>query len=84
VPRPNSWKKSRQKSEEFSSLLFTVTSTALLRDFWFFKLMQPLTVSVKEKGGKPERKLYPLPYGLRNPYKNLKSENSQDYAQKPQ
>jgi hypothetical protein len=30
-------------------------------------LTQPLTVSVKEKGGKPDRKLYPLPYGLRNP-----------------
>ncbi len=40
--------------------------------------------SVKEKGGKPDRKLYPLPYGLRNPYRNLKSENSQEYAQKPQ
>jgi hypothetical protein len=26
----------------------------------------------------------PLPYGLRNPYRNLKSENSQDCAQKPQ
>jgi hypothetical protein len=26
----------------------------------------------------------PLFYGLRNPYRNLKSENSQDYAQKPQ
>jgi hypothetical protein len=39
---------------------------------------------VKEKGGKPDRKPYPLPYGLRNPYRNLKSENSQDYAQKPQ
>jgi hypothetical protein len=37
----------------------------------------------KEKGGKPDRKPYPLPYGLRNPYRNLKSENSQDYAQKP-
>jgi hypothetical protein len=24
-----------------------------------------LTVSVKEKGGKPDRKLYPLLYGLR-------------------
>ncbi len=34
------------------------------------------------KGGKPDRKLYPLPYGLRNSYRNLKSENSQDYAQK--
>jgi hypothetical protein len=39
--------------------------------------MQPLTVSVKEKGGKPDRKPYPypLPYDLRNPYRNLKSEN---------
>jgi hypothetical protein len=27
----------------------------------FFKLTQPLTVSVKEKGGKPDRKRYPLP-----------------------
>jgi hypothetical protein len=32
------------QSEEFSSLLFTVTSTALPWDFYFFKLMQPLTV----------------------------------------
>jgi hypothetical protein len=31
---------------------------------------------VKEKGGKPDRKPYPLSYGLRN----IKSENSQDYA----
>jgi hypothetical protein len=44
--------------------------------------MQPLTVSVMEKVGKPDTKLYPLPYGLRSPYRNLKSENSQDYAQK--
>jgi hypothetical protein len=40
--------------------------------------------NVKKKGGQPDRKPYPLPYGLRNPYRNLKSENSQDYAQKPQ
>jgi hypothetical protein len=40
--------------------------------------------TVKEKGGKPDRKLCPLPYGLRNPYRNLKSENSQDHALKPQ
>jgi hypothetical protein len=57
---------------------------ALPWDFYFFKLTQPLKVSVKEKAGKPEIKLYPLPYGFRNPYRNLKSENSQDYAQKPQ
>ncbi len=66
-------------------------TTALSSDLHFFKLTQPLTVStgqllytVKEKGGQPDRKPYPLPYGLRNPYRNLKSENSQDYAQKPQ
>jgi hypothetical protein len=40
--------------------------------------------TVNERGGKPDRKPYPLPYGLRNLYRNLKSENSQDYAQKPQ
>ncbi len=40
--RPNSWTKFRQKSSEFSSLLFKVTSTALPWDFYFFKLMQPL------------------------------------------
>jgi hypothetical protein len=72
-------------------LLFRVTSTALPWDFYFFKLTQPLTVStvqilytVKEKGGKPDRKPYPLPFGLRNPYRNLNSESSQEYAQKPQ
>jgi hypothetical protein len=46
--------------------------------------VQHLTVFVKEKGGKPDGKPYPLPYGLRNPFRNLKSENSQDYAQKLQ
>jgi hypothetical protein len=40
--------------------------------------------TVKEKGGKPDIKPYPLPYGLRNPYRNLMSENFQNYAQKPQ
>ncbi len=43
-----------------------------------------LLYTVKEKGEKPDRKPYPLPNGLRNPYRNLKSENSEDYAQKPQ
>ncbi len=82
--RPNSWTKSRQNSYEFSSLLLIVTSTALPWDFYFFKLTQPLTVSVREQGGKLDRNPYPLLYGFRNPYKNLKSENSQDYAQKTQ
>ncbi len=68
-------------------MLFTVNSTA----FYFFILTQPLTYftvqllyTVKEKGGKPDRKQYSLPYGLRNPYRNLKSENSQFYAHKLQ
>ncbi len=51
-------------------------------------LLQFLEVShvyiIKEKGGKPDRKPHPLPYSFRNPYRNLKSESSQDYAQKPQ
>jgi hypothetical protein len=71
--------------------VFLLAIHSRLYSFYFFKLTQPLTVSrvqflyiVKEKGGKPDRKPYPLPYGLRNPYRNLKSENSQDYAQKPQ
>ncbi len=67
-------KKSRQKSWEFSSLLFTVTSSTVLPwDFYYFKLTQPLTVSkvqllytAKEKGGKPDRKPRPLPSGFRN------------------
>jgi hypothetical protein len=37
----------------------------------------------KEEEGKPSRKPYPLPYGSRNPYRNLKSENSKDCAQNP-
>jgi hypothetical protein len=89
--RPNSWTKSRQKSAEFSSLLFTVISTALPLDFYFFKLMQPLTVStvqllytVKEKEGKPDRKPKHPSLWFKNPYRNLNFENSQDHAQKPQ
>ncbi len=40
--------------------------------------------TVKEKEGKSDRKLYQIPYGWRNPFRNLKSENFQDYVQKPQ
>ncbi len=57
---------------------YSVTSTALPWDF------QLLTVSAKEKGGIPDKIPNPLPYGLRKPYRNVKYENSQDYAQKPQ
>ncbi len=55
--RPNSWTKSRQKYQEFSSLLFTVTYPALPWDFHVFKLTQPLTVSTVNCtlwGGKEE------------------------------
>jgi hypothetical protein len=57
-------------------------------DLFFFNLTQPLTCSFyssvtvqyieKDKGGKPDRKPFPHPYGLRNPSRNLKSENSPD------
>jgi hypothetical protein len=40
-----------------------------------------LLCTIKEKGGILDRK---PSLWLRNPYRNLKSENSQDYAQKPQ
>jgi hypothetical protein len=43
-----------------------------------------LLYAVKEKGGKPDRKPYPLLDGLGKPYRNLKSDNSPYYAQKPQ
>jgi hypothetical protein len=43
-----------------------------------------LLYTVSEKGGRPDKKPYPLPFGLGNPLRNLKSENSQDYSQKPQ
>jgi hypothetical protein len=59
--------------------------------FLFLQLTQPLTVStvhllytVKEKGGKPDGKPHSFLFGLRNPYRNLKSETSPDDAQKPQ
>jgi hypothetical protein len=46
-----------------------------------FLFLQSLTVSkvhllytVNDKGGNPDRKPYTLPYDLRNPYTNLKSE----------
>ncbi len=47
-------------------------------------IVQLLYTTLKEKGGNPYLKPYPLPYSLRNSYRNLKSENFQDYAQKPQ
>ncbi len=64
-------------------------STASPWDLNLFKLTLPLPVStvqllhiIKEKGCRPDRKPDPLPHGLRKPYRNLKSEYSQYYAQK--
>ncbi len=70
-----------KKSSEFSSLLFTVISTALPWDLYSSNSRNFL--QFQEKGGKLDRKFYPLPFGLRNTYRNIKSENSQGYAPKP-
>ncbi len=84
-------------SNEFAFLPFTVTSTdvyffKLTQPLtYFFKLTQPLTyfyssviVHYKRKPRQTWEKPHPLSYGLRNPYRILKSEISPDYAQKPQ
>jgi hypothetical protein len=78
IQRPNSRAESRQSLKIFPPCYSQVTSAGLP-----FSRVQFL-YTVKERGKKPDRKPYSLPYGSRNPYRNLKSENSQDYAQKPQ
>jgi hypothetical protein len=62
-------------------LLFTVHLYSFALRFLFlqphatsYSFYSALLYTVKEKGGKPDRKPYPLPYGLRNPYRNLKPE----------
>jgi hypothetical protein len=76
--RPNSRTKFRQKSPLQLCLELFISSNS--RNSFFSTLMY----TVKEKGGKPDRKPHHPPYGLRNPYKNSSLETSQDYAQKPQ
>jgi hypothetical protein len=51
-----------------------------------YKFYSSATVqyTVKEKGGKPDRKTHTPPFGIRNPCRNIKSENSQDCAQAPE
>ncbi len=79
--------KSRQKFEEFSSLLFSHLYSFSLR-FIFLQTHATSYIcllyeyTVKEKGGKHGRKktIALLPYL----YRNIKSKNSQDNAQKPQ
>jgi|LakMenEpi03Aug12_release.lakeMendotaPanAssembly.Ray.scaffolds.fasta_scaffold546660_1 hypothetical protein len=63
-------------------LCIGISISSNLRNLLQFLLC--VTVHIKEKGGKPDRKSHPFPKGLRNPYRNLKFENSQDYAQKSQ
>ncbi len=63
--------------KRFPSLLFTVTSTALPWDFYFFKLTQLLTVSVKEKGGNLTENHTPFWF-------KKSIQKPQDYARKPQ
>jgi hypothetical protein len=69
----------------FKFLQTHATSYVFLQTHATFRISTvKLHYTVNEKGGKPDRKPYPLPYGFRNLYRNLKSGNSQDYAQKPQ
>jgi len=49
-----------------------------------YSFYSSLLYTVKEKGGKHDRKPYSLPYGLRNPYRNPMPEKPYEYAQKPQ
>jgi hypothetical protein len=83
LQRPKSWMKSRQKVLG----VFRLAIHGLALRFLFLQTHATShsfynSVTVHCKGGKPERKPFPLPYGLRNPYRNLNPE--QDYAQKPQ
>ena len=63
---------------------FSICISSNSRNLLQFLQCSYLLYTVKEKGGKPDRKPYALFYGLRNQYRNLKSENSHNYAQKPQ
>jgi hypothetical protein len=95
LQRQNSWTKSRQKGYppckksplklyiEIYRFLFLQTHATF---YSFYSLDIVLyEYTVKERGGKHDRKPYHLPYnGLRNFYRNLQPENSQDYAQKHQ
>jgi hypothetical protein len=63
-------------------LLVVVTSAALLEIYItsnsrsILQFLQFSYYTLKKKGGKLDRKPYPLPYGLRNLCRNLRSENS--------
>jgi hypothetical protein len=78
VLRPNSWTKSRQKSSEFSSLLFKINSIQLWLEILFlqthtasYSFYSVLLYTVKETG-KPDGKPHPLSCGFRIMPRNLK------------
>ena len=90
VQRPNSWTKSRTKALRVFLLAIHSHLYSFALRFLFLQIhttsycfYSSLLYTVKEKGGKPDKKPYPPPYGSRNLYRNLKS-NSNDYAQKPE
>ncbi len=55
-----------------STYFFKLTQKSLT---YFYRFTVSVTIHVKKKGGKPDRKPFQIPYDLRNLYKNLKSEN---------
>ncbi len=61
-------------------LRFALRFTFLQTHATSYSFYSALLYTVIGKGGKPDRKPHPLTYGLSNPYRNLKPENSQDYA----
>jgi hypothetical protein len=63
-------------------LCLEISSSSNSRNLLQF--LQCVTVNFKGERRKTWQKTTPLPYGLRNPDRNLKSANSRDYAQKPQ
>jgi hypothetical protein len=69
VLRPNSWIK------EFFLLAIHSHLYSFALRFLFLQTHATsyvkLLYTVKEKGGKPDRKPYPLPCGFRNPNRNL-------------
>ncbi len=68
--------------QEFSSLLFTFTPLLYICALRFIFHLHNLLHFLELQRRKTWKKTIPFPWGLRNPYRNLKSENSQDYAQK--
>ncbi len=78
ILRPNSWTKSQKSFPP----CYSQSPLQLCLEISIFSnshnLLQFLEFSYCTLNRRQGRKPYPLPYGLRNPYRNLKSENSQD------